>query len=280
MPVAITKEDGTRESFDPAKLRFTLGKAGAPREVQERIVAHIERELTEGMKTRRIYAHAHALLRKEARPAAARYSMRRAVLSLGPTGFPFETFVGEIFKARGYEVHIGQIVPGNCVTHEVDIIAQKPGECVAAELKFHNALAIRSDVQVALYAEARFEDLRAGRGKQSMFCIDRGMLITNTKFTSQAIAYGTCKGLAIIGWNYPREGNLHDLIEETKAHPVTALTSLSRAEKAALLERRIVLSRTLAERHDALSELGLKGPKADLVLSEIADLSRGLARVE
>ena len=280
MAITITKEDGHREAFDPSKLRFTLGKAGAPREVQDRIIAHVERELTEGMKTHRIYTHAFQLLRKEARPVAARYSMRRAVLSLGPTGFPFETFVGEIFKARGYRVHTDQMLKGACVEHEVDMVAQKQGECIAAELKFHNALGIKSDVQIALYVEARFEDLKAGPKNGNRFCIDRGMLVTNTKFTNQAIAYGSCKGLTMIGWNYPREGNLHDLIEETKAHPITALTTLSRQEKLMLLERRVVLSRALAERHDILASIGLKSPKLDSVLEEIEDLSRGFSRVE
>ena len=77
MAITITKEDGTKEPFDPEKLHFTLGKAGTPKDVRDRIIAHIERELIDGMSTRKIYRHAFNLLRKEARPAAARYSMRR-----------------------------------------------------------------------------------------------------------------------------------------------------------------------------------------------------------
>ena len=280
MAVTITKEDGQQESFDPSKLHFTLGKAGASKSVQDEIIAHIEKELKEGMTTHEIYRHAFELLRKEHRPAAARYSMRRAVLSLGPTGFPFETFVGEIFKARGYEVHTDQILQGACVEHEVDMVARKEGECIAAELKFHNSLSIKSDVQVALYVHARFEDLRAGSAKEKKFCIDKGMLVTNTKFTHKAIQYGACKGLLIIGWNFPHEGNLHDLIEETRAHPVTALTTLNNHEKAALLEQRIVLCRTLSERHDILTSIGLHASKVEEVLEEIAGLSGGMARVE
>jgi len=270
--ITITKEDGTKESFDPNKLHFTLGKAGAPKEVQDKIISRIESELTEGMSTRKIYRHAFTLLRKEVRPAAARYSMRRAVLAFGPTGFPFETFVGEIFKAKGYRVQTDQILKGACVEHEVDMIAQKEHECIAAELKFHNSLAIKTDIQVALYVEARFEDLKAGSVKEQQFCVTTGMLVTNTKFTSQAIAYGECKKLLLIGWNYPREGNLHDLIAETRRHPITSLTTLSNSEKARLLTERVVLCQTLLERHDLLSSLNLSSGRADAVLQEAVTL--------
>src|SRR3989344_7044878 len=274
MAITITKEDGTKEPFDPEKLHFTLGKAGTPKDVRDRIIAHIERELIDGMSTRKIYRHAFNLLRKEARPAAARYSMRRAVLAFGPTGFPFETFVGEIFKVKGYRVHTDQILKGSCVEHEVDMIAERPGECIAAELKFHNSLAIKTDVQVALYVEARFEDLKAGSVKEQQFCVSRGMLVTNTKFTHQAIAYGECKKLSLIGWNYPQEGRLNDLIAETRMHPITSLTTLSNSDKARLLAERVVLCQTLLERHDLLSSLGFSSAKADAVIAEAGTLCR------
>src|SRR3989344_3349005 len=54
MAVTITKEDGQQESFDPSKLHFTLGKAGASKSVQDEIIAHIEKELKEGMTTHEI----------------------------------------------------------------------------------------------------------------------------------------------------------------------------------------------------------------------------------
>jgi hypothetical protein len=272
MAVTITKETGEREAFDQGKLQFTLQKAGASEAVQQSIIARVESELIEGMPTRAIYRRAFNLLRKEAQPVAIRYSMRRAVLDFGPTGFPFETFVGEIFKMKGYTVLTDQLVRGRCVEHEVDLVARKEGECIAAELKFHNALTTRSDVQVALYVHARFEDLKGGRAVGNTFCIDRGMLITNTKFTSQAIQYGKCVDLSMIGWNFPNQGNLHDLINETKVHPVTALTTLSRHEKAALLAKRIVLARDLPMNEEALRQAGLSSAKMATVLEEVKTL--------
>ncbi len=275
MPILITKEDGMREPFDAGKLRFSLERAGAASASSDRIIAHIEGELVDGMSTAEIYRHAFNLLRRDAKPVAARYSMRRAVLDLGPTGFPFETFIGEMFKVRGYQVHTDQIIRGACVDHEVDMVAQKKGDCIAAEIKFHNSLSIKSDVQTPLYIHARFEDLKKGRSRDgNQFCIDRGMLVTNTKFTNQAIAYGSCVGLLMIGWNHPREGSLHDLIEETKVHPITALTTLSHHEKMLLLERRVVISKTLLEDHGVLASIGLTPQKIEDVLIECGALSQ------
>ncbi len=273
--ITIIKGNGERETFESKKLNASLLRAGASALIRSRIVTHIEGEISDGMRTSEIYRHAFMLLRKAARPVAARYSMPRAIFDLGPSGFPFETFVGEIFKARGFRVFTDQMLQGKCVSHEVDIVAQKQNECIVAELKFHNSLTLKSDVQVPLYVHSRFKDLFAGRGREkNPFCIDRGMLITNTKFTDQAIAYGSCAGLAMIGWNYPLKGNLHDLINDAKVHPLTSLTLLSKQQKRLLLERKVVLCQTLSEHRSDLADVGLSPQKIDRVLSEADSLCR------
>src|SRR3990167_6783794 len=106
-----------------------------------------------------------------------------------------------------------------------------------AELKFHNQIGEKSDLKVALYVKARFDDLSAqyfdyGRRRQ----LDEGWLITNTKFSSNAIRYGLCAKVAMIGWSYPAKGNLQDLIEDAHLHPITCLTSLTITEKQNLLQ--------------------------------------------
>jgi hypothetical protein len=70
--------------------------------------------------------------------------------------------------------------------------------------------------------------------------IDRGLLVTNTKFTSEAVAYAECAGVELLGWSNPDEGNLFDLMTATRVYPVTALTSLKAAEKRLLVDSRIV----------------------------------------
>ena len=45
-------------------------------------------------------------------------------MELGPSGFPFEKLVGKILEQEGFETRVGVIVQGNCVQHEVDVIAR------------------------------------------------------------------------------------------------------------------------------------------------------------
>jgi len=158
--VLITKADGNRVPFDATKLYTSLHRIGANKETADHIVNQIEKELVSGMSTTQIYKRAFSLLRKEERPSAARYSMKRAVLALGPSGFPFEKFVAEIFKERGFAAIVGEMVQGSCAKHEVDMVAQKNATHIGAELKFHNRLGTKSDLKDALYVSARFEDIK------------------------------------------------------------------------------------------------------------------------
>ena len=99
----IIKATGEREEFDPQKLRASLERARAGSETVEKVLAQVQKELKDDASTKDIYSHAFALLRKEEKPAAISYSLRKAILDLGPTGFPFEQFIAEIFRAKGFE---------------------------------------------------------------------------------------------------------------------------------------------------------------------------------
>lgn len=268
--VFITKANGLKERFDPEKLEASLARAGASTSVIEKVVAHVTEELKEGMTTEAIYSHAFFLLKKFEKPVVSRYSLKRAVMELGPTGFPFEHFIAEILKARGYEAKTNQLAEGHCVSHEIDIVAWNDTTFIMAEAKFHNALGLKSDVKIALYIKARFDDLRAksfhygGRERR----LDQFWLVTNTKFTEQAVRFGECAGIHLVGWNYPARGNLHDLIDDSGSHPLTCLTTISQHDKHALFEKNIVLCRTVRENPDILRALGYKQDKIDLVIKE------------
>lgn len=212
----IIKANGEREIFEPEKLRASLLKSGATPEVIEKVVSHVLPELHNDMTTADIYKHAFSILQGLSRPAARSYSLRRAVMDLGPSGFPFEDFVAKILEAKGFKCETRQTVLGGCVPHEVDIVAYNEKELVMIEAKFHNELGTKSDLKVALYIKARFDDLAenvfnyGGQNRK----ITSSWLVTNTKFSSTAIHYGVCKNLTMIGWNYPEKGNLQDMIEE------------------------------------------------------------------
>lgn len=272
--VTIVKANGERQLFDLAKLVESLSDAGADTQTANEIARHIESELRDGMTTHEIYGHAFRLLRKHARPVAATYSIRRAVQELGPDGFPFERFIAEIWKSRGFETLTDQIVRGGCVEHEMDVVAWNKEKLVMIEAKFHNEPGTRSDLKTALYVKARFDDLF-----ESTFAygnierhLDEGWLVTNTKFTDTAIRYGECKRLNMIGWNYPKRGNLQHLIEEAGFHPLTVLSTLSKSERFALLHHGFVLVRHVVERRGELAGLGIEKSKIPRIIEEAQEI--------
>lgn len=270
--VEIIKNNGDREIFDASKLRQSLERAGATLFVINDIVKSIEESLKDGMTTTEIYKAAFKLLKEKGDRSAARYSLRRSILSLGPTGFPFEDFVASVLRAKGYKTVIGQLIKGKCVEHEVDIMAYNDSDLILCETKFHNEHNTKSDTKIALYIKARFDDLQAATikidGKDRK--MTRGMLITNTKFTDSAKKYGKCAGtFDMISWEYPEKGNLYDLIEETKMHPITCIPELSKHDKRELLERGVSTCASLKENTSVLQHIGMDANKISNITDNI-----------
>lgn len=276
--INVKKADGQVEAFSEKKLRTSLRSAGAKPTSIEAVVKEVERSFKgRTASTSQIYKKAFSTLRKIEIPAtAARYSLKRAVLDLGPSGFPFEYFLTEIFKTRGYQTETGAILKGGCATHEVDVVAKNDREVIAVEAKFHNRLGFKTDLKVLLYVAARFEDLKKSNFDEAMKpgMVGKGMIITNTDFTLNAISYAECSGVEAISWSYPRKGNLHDLIEEAGLHPLTCLTTISDAHKKALLERGTVLCKMIQNDVEQLSKVGISKSKIGAVLEEAALVCR------
>ena len=184
-------------------------------------------------------------------------------MDLGPTGYPFEDFVAEILKEDGYTTKTRSLLSGKCVTHEIDVVAQKQNERVMIEAKFHNAPGTRTDVHVALYTKARFDDLK------DKYNLLQAWIVTNTKVTSDALAFALCENLKIIGWSYPEKEGLRDLVEKFNLHPMTVLTTLSQSQKQQLLENHIVLCKEIIQQPSVLDLIDIPEDKKKNVLEEI-----------
>lgn len=272
MAIRIAKADGTQEPFNPEKLVTSLVRSGAEHAIARSITDDISKILYDGIPTQEIYRHAFALLRETKRGTAARYSLKRALLDFGPSGFPFEAYIAELFRAEGYEAQIDQIIEGACVPHEVDVVLHKDGVITFIEAKFHNAAGFKTDLKTVLYVKARLEDLLAARTAKGLKEPMRGMVVTNTKFTEMAVRYATCAGVEILGWEQPKGNTLEARIDAAGLYPITALTTLGRREKAALLSQKMVLCNALPKDTRALSAAGITGAKADRVLEEVGAL--------
>lgn len=273
MATLITKADGTTEHFKVEKLRRSLRRAGASAGEINEIVAEVSSVLYDGIQTQEIYRHAFNLLRQNKIPAAARYSLRRALFGLGPTGFPFEVFLSRLFEIEGYTTKTGTMIPGKCATHEIDVACFKEDHSFVAEAKFHARPGIKSDLQVAMYSYARLLDLKETRICREDVCgIKEFWLITNTKFTSTAESYGQCVGLTMLSWDYPRNNNLHDRIQRAKVYPITVVQTISSSQIETLISRGVILCRDVTDSPHVLRHLHLSERKQQTLLQEIQEI--------
>lgn len=278
--VNIIKASGIKVPFEKQKLKQSLLRSGANSEQVDKIVEHLVSILTEGMSTTSIYQIAFELLKNMSHPVAARYNLKRAIMELGPSGFPFEQFVAELLKYRGYKTQVGVIVKAHCVNHEIDVIAEKDDLRFLVECKFHNLQGQMSDVKIPLYIQSRFLDVEMqwkqadGYAEKSL----QGWVITNTRFSDDAMQYGKCMSLNLVSWDYPQNSGLKDWIDISGLHPVTCLTTLTSKEKQDLLNRKIVLCKSVLADQHLLESIGLKPPRLQRVLDECFALSGTISR--
>lgn len=267
---SITKADGSIETFDPARLTVSLERSGAGPHAAARIADTITNTVTSGASSKEIYTRAFTLLRREARPVAARYALRRALLELGPTGHPFEDFMSHLYRKEGWQVETRKMIRGKCVTHEIDFYASHPEQntFLAAELKYHNDPGYKTDLKVALYVKSRFDDIFSCDSTTRACPIDRGLLVTNTKFTTEAIAYAECMGVELLGWGYPVVNNLFARMSRAKVYPITTLTGLARAEKRLLVEHGVIAVDEIVENRRLLDILNLSSERVGELLAE------------
>ena len=273
MTIRVVKGNGEKVIFDPEKIRQALGLSGADEELAGKIVKQVASKIYDGIPTKKIYQLAFDLLKKESYRNAGRYSLKRAIMEMGPTGYPFEIFVGKIFETMGYEVENGVIVQGKCIQHEVDVIARKPREMIMIECKFHSDNKTNSGVQVPLYIQSRYLDVKAAweekYGKEISY---KGGVVCNTRFSEDAISYANCAGLMVISWDYPAESGLKYRIDKSGLQPVTSLISLTKRDKQLLLEKEIVLCSQLIEKHHILKEMGFSENQINKIIREAKNL--------
>jgi len=268
----VRKASGEVQDFSEDKLRESLMRSGASDSLVENILEEISKQLHEGISTKVIYRKAFQLLRKKVKSNAARYSLKKAIFELGPSGFPFEQLVGEILKHQGYMVEVGKTVQGKCVQHEVDVVAERQNLVVMVECKYHNTQGKICNVRVPLYIKSRFNDIEINQRSQNDHRQFIGWVVTNTRFSEDALEYGNCAGLRLIGWDYPRKASLKEMIEEAGLFPITVITGLNTKQKQNLLGMGILLCSELCRNPGILSQLQLDKKQQQKIIEEANDL--------
>ncbi len=263
----VIKASGEKERFRPEKLVRSLVKAGASKRLATQIANEVKLEIWNGITTYEILGLALEKLkaRKES-VLMLKYDLKRALLSLGPSGYIFEKFISNLLKKYGYETETNVTLDGRCVSQEVDVVARKNGKSFMIECKYHNKRGIKTDLKVAMYTYARFLDLKE--------YFDGAWLICNTKCTSEAIKYCRCVGVRNTSWAYPPDNwSLESMIERKALYPITILQTLDREERNLALHSDIItVEDALTGGPEALISAGINKKKAFSAMKEIKAL--------
>ena len=270
----VTKFSGEIVNFDKDKLIHSLRKSGANEAAVFQVIHEIERELYEGIPTKKIYKLAFQLLKKFSNVHAARYNLRTAIQSLGPAGFFFEKFIAKVFECEGYQTQTNLILEGKCVTHEVDVLLKKENSVSMVECKFHGSQDAKTDVKVPMYILSRFNDLKDRDFQlfKSNYSIQNCWITTNNRFTDEAVKFASCSKLSLLSWDYPIGNSLKNKIDLNQIYPVTCLTTLTMAEKDKLLVQDIITALDLIQHADWLSKIELSPNRIKNVLLEANQL--------
>jgi len=236
----VTKESGKKEKLSYKKLKTTILAAGASEQLTNKTIRKVRKQIYEGIPTREILQIALKALKEEP-GVAQRYNLKRAIMRLGPTGFPFEKFVARLLKEYGYKTKIGKHIKGKCVMQEIDILAKKAKKKYMVECKYRNSPGKKSDLKVVMYTEARFLDIKHKKFNQPW-------LVTNTKCTDEAEKYAKCVKMKIISWRHPKKESLEYLLIQKNLYPITTLRSLNHKIRQKLVNANIMLVKDLLKK--------------------------------
>lgn len=299
--VYVTKADGERQPLDLTKLKRSLARSGAGEALIERVARRVASKVEDGIPTEKLYRTAFRQLRKERRHIAARYSLKRAVMQLGPTGYPFERLIAAILSQAGWRTEVGVSLKG-AVNHEIDVLAQfangEETHRLLVECKHKMSGDAKCDVKTALYVSARARDLLGDLHGNA----DQFWLVTNGRFTADAVVFAESVHLGLLSWDYPDRNpmdshdherpsappppeleldlprrNLAQRITDELAFPITCLTTLKPRHKQQLLDDRIVLCRELDAHPELLQKLRLDAAQVTEVRRELFDLLNPLS---
>jgi len=262
----IIKASGLEERFDPKKVYFTCLNAGASKELAKETSLLVKNKYFPGMDTKEILKIILQNLKKEP-GVSQRYDLKRAIMSLGPSGFPFEYYFARILNHYNYETKVDNIVKGKRILHEVDIIAKKESKSYMIECKYHNFVGTNTKLHPAMYTYARFLDVNK---------FDIPWLATNTKIVKDAIEYAKGVNMKLTSWSYPEKESLKILIEKNNLFPITSATAIRKETIEKLLTENIVLAKDFLNftNQELIKKTNLTEKEIEKIKKEIKEITK------
>lgn len=201
MKISVTKQSGKREPYYAQKVLDSIVRSKVEPDKAQEILAKVETKLFDGIRTEELYRLVYREIVEEGlKEASTFYQLREAIAQMD--SIDFEHFIGETLASQGYETIWNQIVAGECVSHQGDVLAKdKDGRVFWVEVKHHFEYHRDTDLGTIVEMWGRLADLKAGlqQGNHEYGFVN-AWLITNTKFSAHALQYAACKKLRVTGW--------------------------------------------------------------------------------
>ncbi|MEA9357843.1 hypothetical protein SHI21_16550 [Bacteriovorax sp. PP10] len=265
----VIKSNGDIERFSMRKFNKSLRRTGLDSMYCNQISKAVADKIHPGIRTKDIYNETFKLIKKTSVIAAVHYSLKKAILELGPTGFIFELFVARYFECIGYKTYVGTTLQGQFVKHEVDVVAVKNNYMVCVECKFHNMVRTKNDIKIVLYVKSRWDDLKKGPdGKY----LREFYVATNTSFTGDALIYSNGIGLKLLGVNAPEDESFLDKIKKHKLYPITSLKRLKKIYCQELIREKLILCSDLLDKRAILKKIGMSDEEIRNLYTDINKL--------
>lgn len=243
----VTKFDGRKQPFNKEKIVRTCLRMHANLQQANDTANKIEKELYDGITTKEILQKIFKYLQEYKPEIKHQIDLREAIALLRPKP-DFEQFISLLLKEYGYRIETNRIVAGRCVEHEIDAIARKNNETFLVEIKHHFQPHTYTGVSIFLEVQAELEDLMEGyRWKKNNINFNKALVVCNTKISDHAKQYAICRSIGHIGWKFPEEMGLEQMIEEKRFYPITSLKDLDLQTQAKLGDNGIVLLKQLVE---------------------------------
>ncbi|MEM0202898.1 MAG: ATP cone domain-containing protein [Archaeoglobaceae archaeon] len=254
----VKKRDGRLEEFSKDKIVRTAVRAGLSVDKAKKVANEVEKRIYDGITTDEILSIVLSEIEKFSKNVSAKYGLKSSLLRLGPAGYRFEKFVSSLLREYGYKTRLNELIEGKCVTHEVDVVAEREKKYLV-ECKFHNT-PMYTGLKDVLYSYARFLDIAEVRKD-----FDGVWVFTNTKFSSEAMRFAECRGIKLTGWHYPENEGIEALLERKKLYPITVL-KLSNFEVEELLRNGFAFCNEIVENEKKITELF--GKRAREIIAE------------
>ena len=265
----IIKASGKKERFNPKKISRTVMRAGASRDFARKVSQNVSKKIHAGDRSEKILSLTLKSLYKYPE-IAARYDLKRAIMNLGPSGFPFEKYFARILEEYGYKTEVGRILNGKNITHEVDVVAEriKDKKRYMVECKYHNRVGNYTNSKTALYIYARFLDLKG---------FDFPWVATNTHCSRDALDYARGVKMKVTSWDYPKGESLQELIMKRGLYPITIIREVNQKTKMSLFAAKIMMLKDLVD-YD-VTKLRKKTGLSEKVLKKIIAGAKEICRV-